>query len=199
MADNDSEKSSLLAEAGMANFRYNAATIEVNLKGWGLFEDTEFLKSLRECGYNYVRPEKDYPFPCIVAIDRAIAARCLPHKNESDAGLEMGRKFFEALSLSVIGRIMKAPLKISNLERGLNTMVANFNQNAGFGKREVVKIADKHYQIISSNDPAGTEVITRYVWLGIYQRLLESFGINNVKGAVCQTGPLSFTVDLYWD
>lgn len=196
---NDLEKNFQLPEAAFDKYRYNSATIEVNLKAWELYEDTEFLKSLRDYGYNYLYPAKDYPYRCIVAVDRAIAARCLPDKSESEAGLEMGRRFFDGLSLSVIGRIMKAPLKVMNIERGLSAMVNNFNQNAGFGNRELIKVGLNHYQVVSSDDAAATEVITRYIWLGIYERLLEQFGATNIKGEVSVLGPFSFKVDVQWE
>ena len=189
----------LTNQINLDNYRYNAVSIDANLKAWGLDEDYEFLKSLTACGYNYLKPQKDYPFQCIVCIDRAIIARCLPGLSEREAGLAMGRRFYDGLRMTVLGRVLTAAFKVMSVERALTSLVAGFNRSAGFGKRIIVSLADGHCVITSTDDAAATEIVTSYIWLGLYQQFLEVSGVKLVQSQVYTNGPLSFTIELDWE
>jgi uncharacterized protein (TIGR02265 family) len=189
------------AAQALGHYRYNATAIETHLKAWNLEEDTEFLKSLLPYGYDYRRVAKSYSFDCIVLVDRAIMAKCLPGTPEEQAAMEMGRHFYDGLSLTVLGRVLTASFKLMSVERALATAVANFNRVTGFGERHLEYIGPKHYLVVASDDPGATYTITRHIWAGIYQRLLEKFKVEQLSVQAfppIESLPLSFSIELKW-
>ena len=168
------------------------------MKAFDLEEDVEFLKTLLPYGYDYLRSSKDYPYSCLVSINKAILSKCLPELPAEEAAIILGRRNYDALTKTVIGRVTMSIFRLISLERALEISIPSLNKNVGFGYRKLVKLGPGHFRVECSDDPGAAIPIMLNEGLGLAQRTLEVFKVEDPQVSVYVTGPLSYNLELKW-
>ena len=136
-------------------YKFSSTYVESLLKASNLEQDETFLKSLLPCGYNYQRPAKSYPFSVVVCLAETIIANAMPTATIEAAALELGKRWYHGLQLTVLGRVLTAAFRIVSLERALALSVLGLNGNIGFGQRRLTQLARNHYRIEFEDNPGG--------------------------------------------
>jgi uncharacterized protein (TIGR02265 family) len=180
------------------NYRVKPISIQTHLKAFDLEENIEFLKTLLPYGYDYLHAAKDYSYRCHVDVTQAILVKYLPELTLDEAALIMGRRNYDALTKTVIGRVTMAIFHRISLERALEIAIPALNKNSGIGHRKLVKVGPNHFRVEHTDDPSAAFPFMMNLNQGLAQRALEVFKVAGPQTQLSVTGPLSFNLEIKW-
>ena len=174
--------------------------LEATLKGFDLANDTVFLASLADLGFNYRTPRHSYPYPEYMSIIKAILAHALPGVTDADAGREWGRHMYDGVTQTIFGRVAMAAFHIMALERALNIGVQNLNRGTPFGNRSLVYVGPQHYRITFEDDPGPAyHPLSTESAAGLVERLCTIKKAHNTRITVHVINSRHFEVDVEWE
>jgi uncharacterized protein (TIGR02265 family) len=180
------------------DYRVKPVTMQTHLQAFGLEEDIKFLKTLLPYGYDYLHTPKDYSYSCLVGVTQSILAKCLPQLPAEEAAIIMGRRNYDAMSKTVVGRVAMSIFHLIPTERAIEITINTSNKNIGFGYRKLVKLEMGHFLIECNDEPGTTLPFMLNLGLGLAQRMLETFKVAQPEVVVQVTGPLSYNLELTW-
>jgi uncharacterized protein (TIGR02265 family) len=170
-------------------------TFEGLIKGLGIQNDSVLLEELLHVtGYNFFKPEANYPFRNLVLCINFLRQKLFPELTDAQAYSKIARAQVEGyISQTIFGRITYAARKGGGGFKVLELAIKNHSANFNFGKRTITSTGENKAQVIFENDPSSPIYVA-----AMLTAILELQGVKDVKVTYRGVAKHHFIYDFSW-